>query len=290
MRRLLEIIAQGRARDRKSHPGPRRIRNEAETGLKIIYKGTDCSVDIVAIHGDGGHYIDSWTHPDGQIFWLRDLLPGIIPQSRVLSFGYSASKSEFVPAEEICRGLLKGISEARQRPIIFLAHSFGVLLLKAVRRSLQTLLKHVPANTDAQTLAMSSSEFNSIIPSTRGIIFFGSPPNIGHSLQTLMSSFPLTTDVMSEPAAGLTAMKEDLTWLQDAESRYNELEKKGEFEVTYFLESSGERHEAPEAEQKKYTRMRKSHGMMIRFSGADDENFYLVKERIQQMVTNENLA
>ncbi|KAE8555151.1 hypothetical protein TMatcc_005261 [Talaromyces marneffei ATCC 18224] len=278
MRRLLEIIAQGRARDRKSHPSPRRIRNEAETGLKIIYKGTDCSVDIVAIHGDGGHYIDSWTHPDGQIFWLRDLLPGIIPQSRVLSFGYSASKSEFVPAEEICRGLLKGISEvrqdpsiARQRPIIFLAHSFGVLLLKA-------------------TLAMSSSEFNSIIPSTRGIIFFGSPPNIGHSLQTLMSSFPLTTDVMSEPAAGLTAMKEDLTWLQDAESRYNELEKKGEFEVTYFLESSGERHEAPEAEQKKYTRMRKSHGMMIRFSGADDEDFYLVKERIQQMVTNENLA
>lgn len=130
-----------------------------------------------------------------------------------------------------------------------------------------------------------SSEFDRIIASTGGIIFFGSPPDISHSLQSLMSSFPSSTDTAPVPA-GLTAMKKDLTWLQDAESRYNEMEKEGQFEVTYFLESAGGEHEPTDVRQERYIRMRKSHGMMIRFSGADDEDFCLVEERIQQIMKN----
>jgi hypothetical protein len=101
-----------------------------------------------------------------------------------------------------------------------------------------------------------------------------------------MSSFPSTTDTAIEPA-GLVEMKKDLTWLRDGQSRYNELEKKGLFEVTYFLESAGERHESPDTIREKYIRMRKGHGMMIRFSGPDDEDFCLVKERIQRIMKNQ---
>lgn len=130
----------------------------------------------------------------------------------------------------------------------------------------------------------STSESDSVMPSTRGIIFFGSPPDISHSLQSLVSSSSLSTTA-AEPA-GLTAMKKDLTWLQDAESRYNELEKEGQFEVTYFLESAGGEHHPMASKHEKYIQMRKSHAMMIRFSGADDEDFCLVKERMQQIMQN----
>lgn len=130
-----------------------------------------------------------------------------------------------------------------------------------------------------------SSESGSIIASTRGIIFFGSPPDISHSLQSLMSSFPTTAPALVP--AGLTAMKKDLTWLQDAESRYNEMEEEGQFEVTYFLERAGGEHEPTDVRQEKYIRMRKSHGMMVRFSSADDEDFCLVKERIQHILKNQ---
>jgi hypothetical protein len=69
---------------------------------------------IVAIHGDGGHYKESWTHPNSHVFWLQDLLPSIVPDSRILSFGYSVSKTDFVPAEKICEALLGELSEMRQ--------------------------------------------------------------------------------------------------------------------------------------------------------------------------------
>lgn len=145
------------------------------------------------------------------------------------------------------------------------------------------------ADTYDQALAMSSSsKFDSIISSTRSIIFFGSPPDISNSLQSLMLSFSATTDTAPEPA-GLTAMKKDLTWLQGAEFRYNALEKKGQFDVTYFLESAGERYESSEAQREGCIRMRKSHGMMIKFSAAADEDFYLVKERIRQIMENHTM-
>lgn len=146
--------------------------------------------------------------------------------------------------------------------------------------------KHVEFDTYKQALATStSSDADNIVTSTRAIMFFGSPPDVGRSLQNLMSSFPSPSDAVPE-SSSLTAMKKDLIWLQDAESRYNELEKKGQFEVTYFLESAGEDQEPTDSNQEKYIRLKKSHGMMIRFSGAEDEDFFLVNRYIQQIMSN----
>ena len=57
--------------------------------------------------------------------------------------------------------------------------------------------------------------------------------------------------------------------------------------MTYFLESAGGQHAPPDVKQERYIRMGKSHGMMIKFSGADDEDFFLVKEQIQQIMKNQ---
>jgi hypothetical protein len=79
--------------------------------LGIVESGSNIGISIVAIHGDGGHYERSWTHLETGVFWLRDLLPRIIPNSRIVSFGYRASKPSPIPVEEIASNLLKELSK-----------------------------------------------------------------------------------------------------------------------------------------------------------------------------------
>lgn len=45
-------------------------------------------VDIIAVHGLGGHAYKTWTHRATGKLWLRDFLPGLLPGCRVYTFGY----------------------------------------------------------------------------------------------------------------------------------------------------------------------------------------------------------
>ena len=44
---------------------------------------------IVAIHGLGGHWKETWTTDNGT-FWLEDPLPHDLPNAHILSYGYDA--------------------------------------------------------------------------------------------------------------------------------------------------------------------------------------------------------
>lgn len=46
-------------------------------------------LSIVAVHGLDGDREHSWTSDNG-ICWLRDLLPKVVPQARILTYGYDA--------------------------------------------------------------------------------------------------------------------------------------------------------------------------------------------------------
>jgi hypothetical protein len=68
----------------------------------IITSLTCLILRIIAVHGLNGHREKSWTHTNEdtgeQTFWLRDLLPQCIPNSRISTFGYifdGASTAEF---------------------------------------------------------------------------------------------------------------------------------------------------------------------------------------------------
>lgn len=43
---------------------------------------------IVAVNGMDGHWRDSWYHQEADVFWLRDLLPDVLPQARIYSYNY----------------------------------------------------------------------------------------------------------------------------------------------------------------------------------------------------------
>lgn len=87
------------------------------------------------------------------LFWPKDLLAKDFPNARVLTYGYDSQVTKFFkgPAnqsgilahgESLMRALEVQRRGCRQRPIIFLVHSLGGIILKQVSfRSINQLEK-----------------------------------------------------------------------------------------------------------------------------------------------------
>jgi hypothetical protein len=97
---------------------------------------------IIAIHGFDGHRIRSWTGQNGTL-WLRYFLPGVVPEARVLTYGYNSYTREerslsgqkiYQHGEDLitCIAAERQAQRIHDRPIIFIAHSLGGLVLKSV--------------------------------------------------------------------------------------------------------------------------------------------------------------
>ncbi|KAF8465963.1 hypothetical protein BDZ91DRAFT_794532 [Kalaharituber pfeilii] len=148
-------------------------------GLKLLHAGVRPVFDIVAVHGLNGDAYRTWTWKaikknESDILWLRDLLPNEIQDARIFTYGYDSmpaavagsASTKFIHqhAETFLQDLhahRKG--EEVYRPIIFIAHSLGGILVK------QALINssncHVGHN----------EHLRSIVNSTYGIIFMGTP-------------------------------------------------------------------------------------------------------------------
>src|SRR5579862_1545599 len=101
---------------------------------------------IIFVHGLNGDPIETWqltglaTEPKPSVLWPRDFLPLDIEPRRVLTFGYEnllLSCQSLSGGKEISLHLLNKVVEYRQcnapnRPIIWVAHSHGGLLVKLV--------------------------------------------------------------------------------------------------------------------------------------------------------------
>jgi alpha-beta hydrolase superfamily lysophospholipase len=97
---------------------------------------------IVAVHGLNGHREKSWT-ADNNILWLQDLLPKKVSQARIITYGYDSRTHS---SEHLTRQTLYGHAtnfvsrlslyreetETERRPIIFIAHSLGGIIVKSV--------------------------------------------------------------------------------------------------------------------------------------------------------------
>lgn len=98
-------------------------------------------VSIVAVHGLGGDWEQTWTEENGQI-WLRDFLPSHLPhRARVFSYGYDSSTafSKSVADIDVQAAILLDRLEGKRsalaeqsRPVVFIAHSLGGILVKKV--------------------------------------------------------------------------------------------------------------------------------------------------------------
>lgn len=142
------------------------------SGIKVLVDPLDAAVDIVLVHGLTGDRERTWTSPVTGVCWPRDLLPLVLPDARVLTFGYDAyvarkhGQIAQIDISHHANDLLNALSNERQqyalatRPIIFVVHSLGGLLCKdAIQKSESSGDKHLTA----------------IASCTRGIAFVGTP-------------------------------------------------------------------------------------------------------------------
>jgi protein SERAC1 len=102
---------------------------------------------VVAVHGLAGKPYWSWVgtraeYPQIHVDWLKELLPKVIPSCRILSFGYDSRYMRNAPkrdisncAEELLHALSSDRTDtgAKGRPIIFICHSLGGIVVKEVR-------------------------------------------------------------------------------------------------------------------------------------------------------------
>lgn len=97
---------------------------------------------IVAVHDVHGDSLESWTHPQTGANWLRDFLPEHIRVARVLTYCYNSTSAALFSndAPDAVRGTAESLvqelranrqfSRALRRPIVFVCHGFGVVLVK----------------------------------------------------------------------------------------------------------------------------------------------------------------
>lgn len=130
---------------------------------------------IVAVHGLDENSTGAWTHHEKGILWLRDLLPHSIHNARVLTFDYNSDPylftgSDFMDKVQGHATTLvadleaeRSLGNASKRPIIFVCHGLGGIIVKSA-------LIHSASRTSHQT-----AHLNSIYVSTFAILFFGTP-------------------------------------------------------------------------------------------------------------------
>lgn len=96
---------------------------------------------IVAVHGLGGDAWNTWTWTDHEStkMWLEDFLPAAVPNSRIMTFGYDSAvafSKSVSGIEGFAKQLLYRLQfmrESKDRPIIFICHSLGGIVVKKVK-------------------------------------------------------------------------------------------------------------------------------------------------------------
>lgn len=113
---------------------------------------------IVIIHGLNGDATKSWTNPDTDAFWPKDFLPYDIPEARIMTFGYNANVAFGNTTADIvdhAKDLLGSLIDKREekderpRPIVFIAHSLGGIVVKQVRMIFRLWINQVSYNPGA---------------------------------------------------------------------------------------------------------------------------------------------
>jgi len=108
---------------------------------------------VIFVHGLFGNPTKTWTKvppPDRKkqtenVFWPADLLPKVLPEARIWTWGYDAdvhkfgSQSSHNTIEEHASNLLTDIAGLVRRspnnmPIIFVVHSLGGIVVKEVSK------------------------------------------------------------------------------------------------------------------------------------------------------------
>ncbi len=146
------------------------------------------TIDVVFIHGLGGHAVDTWCNTE-ENFWLR-WLDEEFADIAVWSIGYNATPSAWLddtmPMEERALNILNDLSltdHIGTRPIFFIVHSMGGLILKFI-------LEKSDADDD----------YMGIMNQTKGVAFLATPHegSAGANFLTNLSILYRANDIVKQ--------------------------------------------------------------------------------------------
>lgn len=137
------------------------------------------AVDCVVVCGLGGHALGSFKEKGTSYMWLRDSLPGDLPNLRTLLYGYESGLDESDSNQNvsiIADSFVGHLSQLRSQsktipaPLLIIAHSLGGLVVK------QAIIK----------LGRGSEHDKKQMESVVGMLFFG-VPNRGMDIESLQA-------------------------------------------------------------------------------------------------------
>ncbi|KAG5287472.1 LipA and NB-ARC domain-containing protein [Histoplasma capsulatum G186AR] len=218
--------------------------NVKEFGLTEVYRCAEPlvpQVDIVFVHGLNGTSYNTWATKKPEVFWPGDLLPHTLKGQnvRILTYGYDANVTSFARgtskerlhnhAEHLAGQLIanRNLQDAVERPIIFVCHSLGGIVVK------KTLLycEHLRHPR--------TQHIRSTYVSTYAILFMGTPhngsdlANLGTAIQTIFSLVP--RKLFDTTPTLLKTLRPDNEILQNVNRQFAEI--MGRYRIYFFHES-----------------------------------------------------
>ena len=266
-------------------------------GLTEVYRrGNTPQVDLVLIHGVDGHPFESWKSERSECFWPVDFLPPKLQELnvRILTYGYDVdvappngssnnkihNHGESFVAELVAN---RRMNDAFERPIVFVAHCLGGVILKRGLVHSGGIRGHYTEGS------------RSIFVSTYGVLFIGTP----HTGMNV-SGWWLQLSANREAKSAQSATSDDLylrnvlenntETLQCIDRDFSHIIRR--FRVFFFHEGKptlvgdkpifvvdGES-AAPNIPDVERTVIEENHGHMCRFEGSNSPGFEVLAEAI----------
>ncbi|ETI29606.1 hypothetical protein G647_02059 [Cladophialophora carrionii CBS 160.54] len=273
-------------------------------GLTEVYSAIDPVVDIVFVHGLNGHPHDTWSTKKPKVFWPADLLPAALEEQRprILTYGYDANVTAFTDgvskdkihnhAEHLASRLVanRSLKKATERPIIFVAHSLGGLVVKRCLIYCQSIRPH-----------QHTERLRSIYVSTYGILFLGTPHNGSDlakwgSLLEKICAVALPKKFFDTSPQLVQALQTNNETLQNINRLFIEII--GRYHIYFFHESKPtdlkgtlafvveEDSAAPVIEGVERMGIEKDHSHICKFEDESSPGYDVVAEAIQRYATD----
>ncbi|KAI0556124.1 Alpha/Beta hydrolase protein [Xylaria curta] len=262
-------------------------------GIKKVYRPVDreADIDIVAVHGLNGNALGTWTSRKNGVCWLhnQEFLPKYIKNARVLVWGYNSSFASLTGAEpsgnrihhhaqtlvaELCAD-----RKMTEKPIIFLCHSLGGLVVKRA-------LSYSHSRSSDKI-----AHLHTIFTCTYGILFFGTPHH-GSSKASLLLTLQKLTSLTLPRRFGrierglVKALEEESETLQNITDYFTPLMK--DFHIHFFWEQEKtdlkytkdyiveKESAAPAFDDTERSGIAADHSGMVKFEDSNSSGFRLV--------------
>ncbi|PMD64586.1 uncharacterized protein K444DRAFT_583031 [Hyaloscypha bicolor E] len=228
-----------------ANPAPSEFRrvDVSETSFTTLYDGSekdgkDAIVDIIFVHGLGGNPETTWStsKPSHETFWPAEFLLAAFPCTRILTWGYDSKVTLFFSGSvdqgsyySHTKDLLYDVNDIRatnSRPIVWIAHSLGGIIVK------EALLR-------AQS-GLGDNSLKDIYDSTKQVLFLGTPHR-GSSMASwgILAERIVKAAGFDTNAVILKQLTTQSPALGNLNERFISLLRSQDFDVVTFQEAKG---------------------------------------------------